>query len=151
MIDRLIQAFAAALGFFLGDRRLFFTYITVGFITVCIEFFIFNALYGLLGIPLITANLTAIGFVLLFSFFSHKRYSFRDRQAFHRQLPWYVLMLGVSISLNNLLVYLFIAVFEWPAPLSKFLQIGICFLWNFTFSRLVVFAQRHDTEEGASS
>jgi putative flippase GtrA len=146
MLDRLIQAVLAMLGFFLGDRRLFVTYITVGAITVVIEFSLFNAFYGLLDMPLLAANLSAIGFVLLFSFFSHKHFSFRDRQAFHRQLPWYVFMLAVSISLNNLLVYLFVAVLGWPAPLSKLLQIGICFVWNFTFSRLVVFAQRHERD-----
>ena len=144
MLDRLIQIVAGMLGFFLGDRRLFFTYITVGAISVAIEFSLFNVFYSLLGMPLLTANLSAIGFVLLFSFYSHKRFSFRDRQAFHRQLRWYIFMLTVSISLNNLLVDLFVALLGWPAPLSKLLQIGICFVWNFSFSRLVVFAQRHE-------
>jgi putative flippase GtrA len=143
MIDRIVEAIAATIGFFLSDRRLFLTYITVGAASALAEFLLFNALYGLLGVPLMSANLTAIGVLIAFSFASHKRFSFRDSQAFHRQLPWYMVMVIVSLSLNNALIYLFVAVLGWPAPISKFLQIGICFVWNFSFSRTVVFAQKH--------
>jgi putative flippase GtrA len=139
MIERLNNAFFGAVDFFLRDRRLFFTYITVGAIAALSEFALFNLFYGAMKMPLMVANLSAIGIVVVFGFLSHKRFSFRDRQAFHRQLPWYLLMFGVALALNNALIYLFIAVLGWWAPLSKLLQIGICFLWNFTFSRLVVF------------
>lgn len=142
LVDGLAASVAAAVGLFLDDRRLFFTYITVGALSVLVEFVLFNLFYGWLRLPLLAANLCAIGFVIAFSFASHKRFSFRDTQAFHRQLPWYLFMIAVSLSLNNALVYLFIAVLGWPAPLSKLLQIGICFVWNFSFSRLVVFAHR---------
>ena len=143
MIERISRAFFGALDFFLKDRRLFFTYITVGAASALTEFLLFNAFYGLLRLPLMVANLSAIGLVVAFSFLSHKRFSFRDRQAFHRQLPWYLLMFGVSLALNNALIYLFVALLAWPAPLSKLMQIGICFVWNFTLSRLVVFCGRH--------
>lgn len=143
MIERLNNALFGAVDFFLKDRRLFLTYITVGAISALAEFLLFNGFYSLLHLPLMTANLAAIGIVVAFSFLSHKRFSFRDRQAFHRQLPWYLLMFGVALALNNALIYLFVAVLGWWAPLSKLLQIGICFVWNFSFSRLVVFARSH--------
>lgn len=139
MIERLNNALFGAVNFFLRDRRLFLTYITVGAISALTEFLLFNVFYTVMKMPLMVSNLSAIGIVVAFSFLSHKRFSFRDRQAFHRQLPWYLLMFGVALALNNALIYLFIAVLGWWAPLSKLLQIGICFLWNFTFSRLVVF------------
>jgi putative flippase GtrA len=139
MIERLNNAFFGAVDFFLRDRRLFLTYITVGGISALTEFLLFNAFYSMMKMPLMVSNLSAIGIVVAFSFLSHKRFSFRDRQAFHRQLPWYLFMFGVALALNNALIYLFVAVLGWWAPLSKLLQIGICFLWNFTFSRLVVF------------
>lgn len=139
MIERIGNALFGAVDFFLRDRRLFFTYITVGAVSALTEFVLFNAFYGGLKWPLMVSNLSAIGIVVAFSFLSHKRFSFRDRQAFHRQLPWYLFMFGVALALNNALIYLFVAVLGWWAPLSKLLQIGICFVWNFTFSRLVVF------------
>jgi len=141
-VKQLRRFVRSAVALFLADRRLFFTYISVGAASALVEFALFNLLYGFARLPLMTANLSAIGTVILFSFLSHKRFSFRDNQAFHTQLPRYVFMIAVSLALNNALIYLFVAVLHWPAPLSKFLQIGFCFVWNFTFSRLVVFAQR---------
>ena len=71
-----------------------------------------------------------------------KRWTFQDSQCVRRQLPRYLVMIGITSLLNNLLMYLFVVLFGLPALLSKVLQIGLVFGFSFSFSRFVVFANR---------
>lgn len=125
------------------DSRTLLRYAVVGGASALVEFLVFNVLVYLKVLPVLAANLTATSFIILFSFFSHRHFTFRNPNAFSRQVRLYVAMLTVSILLNNALVYLFVLVFGWPPPLAKFLQLGLCFIWNFSCSRLIVFATAH--------
>jgi putative flippase GtrA len=126
-------------GFFLRDPRLFLRYIAVGGASAFLEYGIFNVLYGA-GLATLVANSIAIFFALIFHFNMHKRWTFRDPQALRRQLPRYLMMIGVAAALNNLLVYVFVDVMLLAPALAKLLQIGILFGWTFTVSRLIVFS-----------
>lgn len=116
-------------------------YLLVGGGSALVEFVLFNLLFGIAGLPLIAANLASIGVVIALGFVSHKHFTFRSPGGYGRQLRWYLFMLGVSVSLNNLLLWIFVQKWEWSAPLAKVIQIGLCFLWNYSFSRRVVFAR----------
>jgi putative flippase GtrA len=138
-INRLLFRIAA---FFLRDPRLFFRYIAVGGASAILEYAAFNALYSGVGLTTLSANSIAIVIAVLFHFNMQKRWTFRDSQSLRRQLPRYLMMIGVAAVLNNLLVYLFIEVMLLPPALAKLLQIGLLFGLQFTVSRLIVFARQ---------
>ena len=128
--------------FFFRDPRLFFRYIAVGGASAVIEYAVFNALYSGVGLATLSANSIAIAIAVLFHFNMQKRWTFRDSQSLRRQLPRYLMMIGVAAVINNLLVYLFIEVMRLPPALAKLLQIGLLFGLQFTVSRLIVFSRR---------
>jgi putative flippase GtrA len=137
VLNRLILRVIA---FFLRDPRLFFKYIAVGGASAVIEYALFNVLYSGVGLATLVANSIAIVIAVIFHFNMQKRWTFRDLQSLRRQLPRYLMMIGVAAVLNNLLVYLFVEVMLLPPALAKLLQIGLLFGWMFTVSRLIVFS-----------
>ncbi len=139
VLTRLIHRVIA---FFLRDPRLFFRYIAVGGASAVIEYTLFNILYSRAGLATLIANSIAIFVAVVFHFNMQKRWTFRDSQSLRRQLPRYLLMIGVAAVLNNLLVYLFIEVMLLPPAVAKLLQIGLLFGLQFTTSRLIVFSRR---------
>jgi putative flippase GtrA len=137
VLNRLILRVIA---FFLRDPRLFVKYIAVGGASAVIEYALFNVLYSGVGLATLVANSIAIVISVIFHFNMQKRWTFRDLQSLRRQLPRYLMMVGVAAVLNNLLVYLFVEVMLLPPALAKLLQIGLLFGWMFTVSRLIVFS-----------
>ena len=130
------------IAFFLRDPRLFFKYIAVGGASAVLEYALFNVLYSGVGLATLVANSIAIVITVIFHFNMQKRWTFRDSQSLRRQLPRYLMMIGVAAVLDNLLVYLFVEVMLLPPALAKLLQIGLLFGWTFTVSRLIVFSHR---------
>lgn len=128
-------------GFFLRDPHLFIRYIAVGGASAVLEYAAFNVLYSGAGLATLSANSIAIVIAVVFHFNMQKRWTFRDAQSLRRQLPRYLMMIGVAAVLNNLLVYLFIEVMLLPPALAKLLQIGLLFGLQFTVSRLIVFSR----------
>lgn len=126
-------------GFFLRDRALFMRYVSVGAISALIEFTLFNLAYAGFGWPLLRANVSALAVALTVNFLAHRGWTFRVAGSALGQLRYYALMQGVSAVLNNILMYVMVDGLQWNAPIAKVLQIGIVFVWNFSFSRLVVF------------
>lgn len=131
-----------SLGLRLAAPRILGKYVLVGGSLALIEFALFNLLFGIAGVPLVAANLSSIGVVIAIGFVSHRRFTFRSPGRYSHQIRWYAFMLSVSVSMNNLLLWTFVQDYGWPAPVAKVTQIGLCFIWNYSFSRFVVFAQR---------
>lgn len=128
------------LRFFLGDPLLFLRYISVGAVSAAVEFALFGIAYEWLAWPLMAANGFALGCALALNFTLQMRWTFRADGGWGRRLRGYALMQAVSAVLNTALMWLMVAHWGWYAPLAKVLEIGIVFAWNFTFSKLVVFA-----------
>jgi putative flippase GtrA len=128
--------------FFLGDFPLFLRYISIGALSAMIELALFSLAYQYLGWPLLVANSSALAFAVVVNFAAQKKWTFRAKGEANRQFRLYVLMQAISAVLNNLLIYLMIARWDWSPPLAKVTQIGLVFAWNFSFCKLVVFARR---------
>jgi putative flippase GtrA len=124
----------------LGDPALFLRYISIGALSALLELGLFSLAYQAFSWPLLAANNGALALAVVFNFTAQKHWTFRARGAWGRQMPLYVLMQAISALLNNLLVLLLIARWDWSPPLAKVVQIGLVFLWNFSFCKLVVFA-----------
>lgn len=127
--------------FFFGDGALFFRYIGIGALSALIELVMFSVAYQYASLPLFVANNGALALAVLFNFAAQRHWTFRAQGQFARQIRFYVMMQTISALLNNLLVYLLIARWGWFAPLAKLTQIGLVFVWNFSFCKLVVFAK----------
>ena len=137
-MQRLIRAGV----FFLHDPRLFLRYISVGAFAASVEFLLFTTFYELAGWPLLGANGVALAVAVIICFVLQKHWTFRVRGGARRQLWLYLFMQSISAVLNNLLMLGFVVGLGLYAPLAKILQIGIVFIWNYSFCRLVVFAPR---------
>lgn len=131
-----------AISFFLRDPALLAKYVMAGGTAAALELTLFSLLYMRLHLPLLVANTSALSLAILLGFLLQKTWTFRDRGAGMRQLRWYVFMQGISMVLNNMLILLFVGKLGWYAPLAKAIQIGLIFIWNFSFCRLVVFGRR---------
>ena len=138
VLNRLI---VRVIAFFFRDPRLFVRYIAVGGASAVLEYSLFNLLYSGVGLATLVANSIAIVITVIFHFNMQKRWTFGDSQSLRRQLPRYLMMIGVAAVLNNLLVYLFVEIMLLPPALAKLLQIGLLFGWTFSVSRLIVFSR----------
>ena len=130
--------------FFVGDFALFLRYIAIGALSAVVELALFSLAYQYFEWPLLVANSSALAFAVVVNFAAQKKWTFRAQGQTSRQLRLYVLMQAISALLNNLLVYLMIARWDWFAPAAKIIQIGLVFVWNFSFCKLVVFARMCD-------
>lgn len=135
------------LRFFLYDPRLFLRYISTGATAAIVEAGLFILLYQELHWPLLAANMLALCCALLLCFALHKHWTFGARGGAKRQLKLYLLMQAVSMLLNNLLITIFITVCAWQPLLAKLVQIGIVFVWNFSFCKLVIFQPERPTPQ----
>ncbi len=137
--------------FFLRDPHLFLCYVSAGAIAALFELLLFTTLYQLAGWPLLTANCLALALAVALCFTLQKYWTFRVQGEGRRQLWLYLFMQGISAVLNNLLMLWFVYTLGLAAPLAKVLQIGIVFVWNYSFSRIVVFVPRGSCATAGSS
>jgi len=128
--------------FLFHDPRLFFRYISAGAVAALIELALFTSLYQFAGWSLLSANCTALAIAVVICFILQKHWTFQVPGESKRQFKLYILMQAISAILNNLLMLTLVGGFSLYAPLAKVVQIGIVFLWNYSFCRLVVFAKR---------
>lgn len=134
--------------FILHDPSLFFRYIGAGAIAASVEFLLFTTFYELVGWPLLVANGAALAVAVILCFVLQKHWTFRSRGGANRQFLLYVFMQSISVVLNNLLMLGFVEGLGIYAPVAKVLEIGMVFIWNYSFCRLVVFAP---AQRGAAS
>ena len=117
-------------------------YLIVGGSAAFIEFVIFYSLYTGLRFNLFVANCIAIGGVITYGFILQKCWTFKNADPPSRQIVLFVFQVMVAVILNNILIYSFIKILLWPPAASKVAQIGLVFIWNYSFCRLVVFPVR---------
>lgn len=127
------------LRFFLHDPKLLLRYVSAGGIAAGVEIGLFVALYQGLHWPLLVANTLALSCALLLCFALQKQWTFATKGGLGRELKLYLLMQIVSGLLNNLLIVLFVTHWAWQPLVAKVVQIGIVFMWNFSFCKLVIF------------
>ena len=126
----------------LHDPRLLARYVSAGATAALFEFLLFTTLYQVGGWPLLAANCTALAAAIALCFVLQKYWTFRITCGATRQVRLYLFMQAISAVMNNLLMIVFVEVLDLYAPLGKVLQIGIVFLWNYSFCRIVVFVPR---------
>jgi putative flippase GtrA len=114
-------------------------YVTVGAASAMAEIAIFYVLVTWLAVPLMVANVITVCSVTVVGFLGQKTFTFRSRGPVTRQAPLYALQVAINFVLNNALVFVFGHLFQMKPLVAKTLQLGLCFVFNFCFSRFVVF------------
>jgi putative flippase GtrA len=132
---------------FRGALELLSRYVTVGAICATVELILFQMLYNMVGLHVMLSNVLAVSIVTIFGFLGQKHYTFRNHERTLRQARLYALMILISYTLDNALVFLFIEILNILPFFAKVLQLGLCFLFNFNFARFVVF---HTAETAVS-
>lgn len=135
-----MKLFHRVIDFILSHRVLFMRYISVGAIAAAFEFSLFIFFYNIIQWPLLISNSTAFGFAVFVAFVLQKHWTFGVEGGGNKQLWLYIFMQAISGMLNNVLMYVFVESIGVFPLVAKVLQIGIVFIWNFSFCRFVVFA-----------
>lgn len=125
------------------DKKRISRFATVGALNTVVDFTVFNALYYILGMPVLIANTIAYSFGILNSFVFNKYWTFSDRNSSSRplrQLTLFVLLNLVGLMLSNIVVA---SLTLWiPAVLAKLIAISVTLVWNFWTSHRLVFVLR---------
>jgi putative flippase GtrA len=127
---------------FVGNPRQLMKYISAGGIAATVELLLFTLFHQYFVWPLLVANSCALAVAIVTSFALQRSWTFRAQGGASRQFRLYLLMQGISALFNTGLIYLFVARWGWLPPLAKVVQIGIVFVWNFSFCKLVIFSDR---------
>ena len=114
-------------------------YVTVGAASAIVEIAIFYTLVTWFAAPLMVANVVAVCSVTIAGFIAQKTFTFRSRGSITRQAPLYAVQVAINFILNNALVFVFGHLLQIRPLFAKVLQLGLCFVFNFCFSRFVVF------------
>lgn len=117
-------------------------YIAVGGTSAACEVLLFQLLYASAALPLLTANAIAVCIVTAVGFVGQKLFTFRQSGHTAVQVRLFALMLALNFCLNNLLVFLLVEASGLASLHAKVIQLGISFLFNFSFARFLVFRQR---------
>jgi putative flippase GtrA len=126
-------------------------YVAVGGTSALTEILIFHLLSAVFACPLMLSNVAAVATVTALGFFGQKRFTFRNDGPIPLQARLYALQLGGNFLLNNALVFLFSRAMGMPALQAKIVQLGFCLIFNFSFSKYVVFRARSPSGLGGVS
>jgi putative flippase GtrA len=132
----------AHLGPIHGFIAVLFRYATVGGISAAVEWLLFQALYGYFHLPTLLAYIIGFTCVTVVGFIAQKKFTFRNEGRWIAQGRLYVVGVASNLLLGSALVYTFIDILHMGSGLSKALQLALCFVYNFSFARFIVFRSR---------
>lgn len=122
--------------------RLLMRYLAVGGLSSLIEVILFYSLNFQLGLGVMASNVLAVSTVTLLGFIGQKRFTFRADGHLTSQAMLYLVQLTVNFLLSNALIFLLVHLMSLLALHAKLLQLGLCLIFNFSFSKFVVFRPR---------
>jgi len=117
-------------------------YLAVGGASAVIEVLLFYGLHTLWGLELIASNIMAVSTVTLLGFIGQKRFTFQADGHLSTQAILYLVQLTLNFLLSNAMIFMFVQSLQLLAFQAKLLQLGLCIIFNFSFSKFVVFRPR---------
>lgn len=121
-----------------------FRYLIIGSTSALIELSIFSIIHRIFGLGLIESNLIALFIVIVYGFLMHKNWTFNYKGKSRTAFYLFLFMVSIAIILNNSLLYIFVTIIYLPPEVAKILQICLVFLWNYSFSSLIVFSNKQN-------
>ena len=108
----------------------------VGCANTTIDYAVFNALFYLVGWPLLLANLVAVVLAATASFVLNRNWTFayaRYASGLAGQVVRHLIIASAGLAWSSVAIWL--ATLVLPAYLAKVVAITVTFAWNFTLSR----------------
>ena len=125
---------------------MFIRYVIIGGLTTLINFIVFFALKHL-GVQYMVANTIAWLASVIFAFFTNKSIVFKsDAKAgsARKELILFFVLRGVSLLLDDGIMFVGISLLHWPTPLVKILDQLIVIISNYIFSKLIFIHPEED-------
>ena len=124
----------------LSKYGMFIRYVIIGLLTTAINFVVFY-IFKFLGVNYLIANTIAWFASVVFAFFMNKQIVFRSaytsRKAFIIELVEFFALRGVSLLLDDGLMFLGISVMHLPMIIVKIGTQVIVIISNYIFSKLI--------------
>lgn len=119
----------------------FLRYLTVGGISFCTEYGLFNLLTLAWAEELrpVIANIPAMMAGFLISFTLNRFWSFRSKTGLLRQLGLYSVLFLINLGLSSLLLHLLSEELTLSPRLAKLFIMGAVVLWNFILYRKIIY------------
>lgn len=125
-------------------RQQFLRFATVGVANTLLDFLIFIALINLTSLSPIVANVISYSAGIANSFVWNKHWTFGDKEpTTTKQLVLFGIGNGAGLALSTATVALLIG-FLGPF-FAKVISVGVTLLWNYAFSRRIVFYSSDNT------
>lgn len=105
-------------------------------------FFVLTRASDFLRVQYLLANVFAFSLGVIWSYFFHRRYTFRVTQGTHgKQFPKFILVALGGLVLNSVALWAGIEILGLYDLVAKIFAIGISVIWNFNAQRLWTFKQ----------
>ena len=117
----------------------FLKYGVTGGLAFILEYSTFYILSSIIGLWYIWSNSIAMIFGFAISFTLNRYWSFKSTANPIKQLIKYGILFLVNLGISNLLMMLFIDVFDMKSMISKFITISILICWNFVIYKKIIF------------
>lgn len=119
---------------------MFIRYVVIGVATTAVNMVVYFALNHM-GMNYLIANTIAWFASVVFAFFTNKQIVFQSayttRAAFIRELVSFFTLRGVSLALDDGLMFLFISVMGLPSWVAKVITQVVVIISNYIFSKLI--------------
>ena len=126
-----------------GMLRSLLRFATVGIANTALDFAVFTLLERYAGVAPGLANIVSYSCGVLFSFITNRRWTFADISGHNGALRQFALFVGVNAAGLSISTIIVVLGSNLLTPIgAKLLALPVTLAWNFTLSRLVVFAAR---------
>ena len=115
-------------------------YLITGSTAFLIEYLFYVLLLGVFGVHYILASALVYSVVFWFAFLLNRRWTFRSKGCFEKQLFKYSLLFLFNLVFSNVvLMYLFVDVLGISAYLSPILKMAVVVCWNFLIYKYLIY------------
>jgi putative flippase GtrA len=119
---------------------MFIRYVVIGVATTAVNMVVYFALHHM-GMNYLIANTIAWFASVVFAFFTNKQIVFKSayttKKAFVRELVSFFTLRGVSLAMDDGLMFVFISLMGMPSWVAKVITQVVVIISNYIFSKLI--------------
>jgi len=116
------------------------TFIVMGGITTVVHVIVGLIAFHFGGLSAFNANLVAFSCGFFVSYFGHRSYTFRSRARVSRSMPRFLAISGVSLVLNQAIVYGVVTVLGQPYWAALAVMVAVVPTFTYVFGRVWAFS-----------
>lgn len=125
--------------YFKVNTFLMLKHLVVSCLCAIVDLILFLYLFEFKNYSLSFSYLTSICITTIIGFFGHTFFTFSSDKKLLRNFTFFILQVSISIIIGLTVIYLLIEIVRLNSILSKIIQMGITFMFNFNFGKLITF------------